>query len=810
MIRRLTALCLLGCAVPAHATVHREEAELPAPTVVVLQQAEAAALGGRVRAGDFRMEYGTVAFLIGQPGRTTDLADAGAILDVLQLFPAQRRLGLERLGLILDGVPARQPIYTRAITSRSRDLAAVRLEGYDPDEPAVSVSTEYQMGQQLRIGDGLRIVTTVQNVGQRTLPHYRIGDAIRFGGLGRFAPGSGFLPPSAAAALPYLLGLSAGGALLYVPGGAGARVSGLHGPRASYVSDAGEDLGPRRSATYARTLLLSPGPEPYRALCSGPAPLVDGNPRPIVGRVKEERSGAGLGASVVLERTGGEAVVAVSTAADGRFSLCAPGPGDYRLRAEAPGRAALGIPSIRLGPGPAGPPELTLTLSRLGRLRVSLRDLDAGRHGAHPSPGRLAIVPLDPALQRAGDVISASVPLQRGAGRTSVLLPAAETELMLPPGHYRLVGSHGLLYDLGAQELSLQAGETRRLGLPLRRALPQSETGALQCTLLRVIPVAELGVALLRAEGLSPLLLPGGLVPRDARFHADLGLVPAAEVGTASRGRVTLYPLADPARLPDLRQVPSAGALLHALAAAPLADLSGDRQPPLVQLAPAGGSALPSSALPFDAWELWTGPDPTPVPERLRDYLGRVSTGLRAAAVGGADPLDEDQGLFAPRTCFGAVESARPLSAARELTTAVRGGGLQVTNGPLLRVTANGAGPGELAAAPDGKVTVEVAVLGAPWVDITEVLVLTSGGRTLRAPVPPGRVPLRYHGRLTLTIERDEALVVLARGERPLELFPGQKPLAFANPIFIDRDGDGRFAGAPPPSSRAPKTNRGR
>src|SRR5205807_921640 len=60
---------LLGASA-ARATVSPDQGEPPAPTVVVMQQGDVATLGPgtRARPGDFRLDYGTVAFVVSQPG----------------------------------------------------------------------------------------------------------------------------------------------------------------------------------------------------------------------------------------------------------------------------------------------------------------------------------------------------------------------------------------------------------------------------------------------------------------------------------------------------------------------------------------------------------------------------------------------------------------------------------------------------------------------------------------------------------------------------------------------------------------------
>src|SRR6185436_2527693 len=98
-----------------------------------------------------------------------------------------------------------------------------------------------------------------------------------------------------------------------------------------------------------------------------------------------------------------------------------------------------------------------------------------------------------------------------------------------------------------------------------------------------------------------------------------------------------------------------------------------------------------------------------------------------------------------------------------------------------------------------GKVAVTISVLASPAIDVRELEVWVGSRRAAQAPVPPTGTPLRYRGTVRITVDRDAAIVVMARGNRPLDPFvPGATPFALSNPVLVDRDGDGRFGKAPP------------
>jgi hypothetical protein len=130
---------------------------------------------------------------------------------------------------------------------------------------------------------------------------------------------------------------------------------------------------------------------------------------------------------------------------------------------------------------------------------------------------------------------------------------------------------------------------------------------------------------------------------------------------------------------------------------------------------------------------------------------------------------------------------------------------------------------GDDVAAPGGRVVVELAIAAAPWVPVDEVRLLANG-ELLRSwsPLPGGDAPptMRLRERVELELARDSFLTLEAGA--PLDAEPavwrashsgdyadvvarGFLPAAFSNPIWVDVDGDGRFAapGLPPRPWRA-------
>jgi len=107
-----------------------------------------------------------------------------------------------------------------------------------------------------------------------------------------------------------------------------------------------------------------------------------------------------------------------------------------------------------------------------------------------------------------------------------------------------------------------------------------------------------------------------------------------------------------------------------------------------------------------------------------------------------------------------------------------------------------------------GTVTLQVSVRAPRWMDVRRAEAWVNGklvASTTR--VTPGDSVIRIQWEKVLRLEKDSWIVVMVRGDRPLDVVlpgSGAKPFAFTNPIFVDIDGDGTFR-APGPDVDAAK-----
>ncbi len=149
----------------------------------------------------------------------------------------------------------------------------------------------------------------------------------------------------------------------------------------------------------------------------------------------------------------------------------------------------------------------------------------------------------------------------------------------------------------------------------------------------------------------------------------------------------------------------------------------------------------------------------------------------------------------------------------------VKAGAMTGTNGPIVSAHVEGdggaaAGPGETLRTTSGAATLVITVDAAPWIPVDQVRVIANGFgvRTFDATSAPAVRPAprnrysrstrgvrRFSARLPLTVAQDTYLIIEAGAPldptpatpEPLaRLVPGLVPIAFTNPIFIDRNAD--------------------
>jgi hypothetical protein len=768
--------------------------------------------------GDLRIDNGLCAFVIDSVDSALGFADSGG--NLIDAAPPGRADALKQLFGYLDDTFPRQPIFEHVEAGRRGETAWVRARGHDSQNRGLTVETEYALAPGVR---ALEITTTVINTGREAVHAYEIGDAVQWGRAERFAPGQ---PPvlHGAVSLPggWMAAIGDEVAYAYVvdPSVGDGALNGRHGSAWSDLNVATVELAPGAAASVTRWLVVAP--LEGATLGDEVAALRKQRWARLEGHIVEEGSGAAIaGARVLLDDKSGRALAFGQSTAGG-YAVTAP-PGDYQVRVEAPGRA--GPERLEQSLRPAATTALDLLLSRPGRLVFEVHE------GGTPTPAKLTFL-------GAGNTRTPRLgPAFAAPGGNLTLTVDGRGEVQVPPGRYRVIASRGPAFTLDDQEVEIQPGEATRARFELQRAV---DTRGLLCADLHqhaagsadsaVAPLDRAAANL--AEGLDAIVITEHNLVADfssvlERLGATrpIGLLAGDEATLDGLGHWNAYPLVPHADRPrggalDVRNK-SAHEIVGGLRAAdggaervvqvnhPRAGLIGYFN--TVGFDPRAPQLPPDWEGGFDAIEVFSSKDVTKADAPMRDWFALLDRGLGYTAVGGSDShLIYGQEVGYPRTCVPAADGARPADA---LVAGIkRRHDALVTNGPFVRASVGGHGPGQLAAAARGRARLDVEVQAAPWVDVRRLEVFVDGQRRGKpVDIPAARVVDRWKGAIDLKVERDAYVVVVVRGDASLEPVvsrpegsPAPLPLAITNPIFLDRDGDGKYT-APLAPKPAPK-----
>ena len=796
---------------PAAGNQANERAARPARAFAVTRAADlldGAAAQGRV--GDFRIDNDAVAVIVSAPGHAFGYAESGG--NIIDAAPTGNKDALGQVyGYLGDAFP-RQPIYDRVEVVERSDLggsAAVVARGHDSDNAAIAVDTEYALAPGAR---ALRITSTVTNQGAKPVAKLAIGDVVDWGRAERFVPHRGL---DASGRISVDAGFVAGFAddAAYAYAIAEGPLDTRNDWQASDCNAQIVDLPPGASVKVTRWLVV--GSSTDASIYESLATLRKADWSRLSGRILEEGTGEPLaGARVYFDDREGPVAMALSTAQGYEVLLPA---GDYRVRAEGIGRA--GPAQLEVTVGESTGASHDVIMSRQGTLAYRVQE-----NGA-PLPARLTILGvtptpdphLGPSFARLAQnlVVSAT-----GAG-----------QLPLPPGQYRVLASRGPEYTIEEAHVEVAPGETATATFDLRRAV---DAFGWRCVDLHqhAAPSADSSVSLVDraasdlAEGLDVLVATDHNaigVDWNAAIAAlgaarPLSVIVGDEVSLSRFGHFSVIPWVASPSAPDggapevdhrpAREVVRALAapdrvviLNHPRAGARIGYFEN------VGIDEKGGPSLLGD---IDAIEVFSGKDTTRVEPVLRDWLSLLDRGFSLTAVGGSDShLIAGQEVGWPRTCI-PVAAGQPLDGAALVSALKKRHEALVTNGPFVRVSVAGHGMGQLAPAPRGRAKLDIEIDAAPWIDVRRLELFINGSRRGKPiDVPLSAKPQRYKGSIDLRLERDAYVVVVVRGAALGAVVPAgaaqaaPTALAITNPIYLDRDGDGRWT-APIGSVKTP------
>jgi hypothetical protein len=213
--------------------------------------------------------------------------------------------------------------------------------------------------------------------------------------------------------------------------------------------------------------------------------------------------------------------------------------------------------------------------------------------------------------------------------------------------------------------------------------------------------------------------------------------------------------------------------------------------------------------LSFDVLEVVNGADYGRPDNRavLRDWFNLLRRGHYRPLVGTSDSheIDQDEPGYS-RTWIYHGEAERADATVERLMGRVRAGRSFASNGPLIDLVVAGRyGPGETFSSPGARVPVAIDVHNAPWIEAERVRLYVNG--------VPQDVPVRLvsqapashrRGSVELQLAADAFLVAEVTGTTDLSPLVQRRrgpdgsetvvtPYALTNPVFVDRDGNGRF-----------------
>jgi hypothetical protein len=540
-----------------------------------------------------------------------------------------------------------------------------------------------------------------------------------------------------------------------------------------------------------------------------------------------------------VETAAGAPVTQARPAPDGAFSLRLPA-GGYRLRAvAAAGREqvrefAVGAAPLTLEPIAVG--DAARVLLPRGR---TMRLVFVGEDGT-PDP-RFG----DDLLGfRVNGAEIASGTIENAVSLAA--LPDDPREVTLAPGRYRVLATRGPEYDVREARLALAAGERVTLAIeePARALdtpgwisadfhVHSAESFDSAWPLARQLAAfAANGAEVLVATEHDRVFDPRPTLARlglEGRLRALVGV----EITSSFRGGDSPYTIGHLNAYPVPRDplawrggAPRAeGRRLSAV----LADLGRGDGAPFVQmnhprgdspeqtwegnyfthLAVAGEPYQPTRGLDaepnrvlaerdpesgvrdldYDGVELLNGPSLARYRLTRADWLSLLLQGVVHVGLANSDSHRAGELPGLPRSWVALADDRLARFDEAAFFAALRGGRVVGSTGPLLDVRLGAAGPGERFVGRAGMLRVRADA--APWVPVDRLLVHRDG-----EIVAERRIARGESVELSLAFEHDGFVVVEVDGAPDATwaaLAPEFEPLAVANPIFVDADGDGAW-----------------
>ena len=504
--------------------------------------------------------------------------------------------------------------------------------------------------------------------------------------------------------------------------------------------------------------------------------------------------------------------------------------GDNSLRIESPSASKAASDDIRVG-------QITLVSRsvrealREATLEVNVVDADSKQ----PLPCRITVLDSNGAMQSLGAESNDHLAVRPGMAFTST----GHATLGVPAGRYTIFAGRGFEYSLARAEVTVGAGETVRKSLAIRCEVPTE--GFVACdTHVHTLTHSGHGDATIE-ERMITLAGEGIELPiaTDHNMHIDYDEV-ATKLGvrcyftpvvgnevTTPRGHFNIFPIAAGARVvdhkrtdwkllfDDIQQTPGVkvAILNHAR------DLhSGVRPFGPQHFNAIVGENLDGWPLRFNAMEVVNSGATQTDPLRLfHDWMGLLNRGLNVTPVGSSDSHDVVRHFVGQGRTYIRCDDRDPgkLNVEEAVTNFVQGR-VMVSYGLLTEITVNDKyHSGDMVAAGDDEVRIDVRVLGPHWSRASQVQLFANGRVIREATIPESldaKLPIgvKWVGGWTIPKPRhDVHLVAIATGPgidglywRTAKPYQPTSPdweartIGYSGEVWLDVDGDGRRTSA--------------
>ena len=779
------------------------------------------------RVGDFLLTNGRVRFIISAAGRTRGWFPVGG--SVIDADRVRASGGDDRLQEMVTRLGTLRVLYSDTVEiaadgSDGKD-AVVRVTGHDiavpllqsiaPMPPSdVHAVTEYRLAPW---AESLEMVTTVTD-GSGAARTVQVGDMLVLGDfVSLFAPTIGTDRDQLVTATNMRYVAAFGGQVSYGYFAPGKKIS-MIVPQAEIFGIASERLSLAASGTGSFTRRLAVGERDVAALLPEIVRREGGDPAKLpvlTGSIHEKDTGAALGGAVMqLSDADGPYSVVVSDDKGAFAASLEAGHYDHQVLAPA-GTGDSGSIDVTAG---AAPSPVDLRVAPTGRAAFQIKDGDG-----QPSPARIRIAS------------------KAGASFGERLSADGSEGAALPPGDYHAVISRGYEWEAADLPFTVAAGATVTVAATIRRVVDthgfiaiDSHTHTAASVDSQLDPKERVAQAL--ADGVELVITTDHDVLFDlAPTVKELGITgPLATalgcevspvLGHINGFPLVAGPMADTDGYWPVKFWSEDAQHDYASLGWPADIFKGFRSKlgaTIVQLNhPRSGQGV-LNWVGYDTRKGISSVDPTHFDmnwdaievcnagcssdansedgRTLRDFFSFINQGFRKTAVGVSDAHSSGPMLGRARTMVEVMNDDPLHLSADDVFTSLRAGRAVVLDGAFAVASIKDDGGvaksmGELARVAGPKVTLHVTVQAPPWIPTDRIRVFQDGLGVQSVAVPAGMGPTRFDGDIVLDAPAgDASYVVIVESDSDMSpVLPGSKPRTITNPVYLDRDGNGKF-----------------